>query len=93
VQTNVLLGRDANGLYAMSSLCTHEFCNLDQFGTILASGIQCDCHGSVYDSNGNNKSGPAPAPLVHYALALGCDGFLYVDTNTVVPPDTRLLTA
>lgn len=91
--TVVLVGRDANGLYAMSSLCTHQFCNMNkaQDGTILGGGnaIRCDCHNSVFDKDGKATAGPAFSPLRHYAVAVGCDGTLRVDTKTIVTSSTR----
>jgi len=98
----VLIGRDAGGLYALTAICTHLQCNMDgdpqgnplgdPKGTILASGIQCNCHFSQYDNSGAVVTGPAVNPLRAYALALGCDGFLYVDTATVVANTKRLMT-
>jgi Rieske Fe-S protein len=86
--TKVLIGRDAAGLYALSSICTHKSCNLSTIsGKILASGgIHCNCHGSEFDSIGNvtkvAPTPPVPTPLPCYKLELGCDGQLYVDTMT-----------
>lgn len=94
--SHVLIGRDAGGLYALSSICTHQSCDLDgkdqgqQAGTIMSNGIQCNCHGSQFDTQGNVVQGPAQFPLEAYALVLGCDGHLYADSNTVVPSTNRL---
>jgi Rieske Fe-S protein len=94
--SKVLVGRDANGLYALTSLCTHQFCNMDssQFGqpvgTIFSKGIVCNCHGSEFGVDGSVIAGPAIKPLKAFALALGCDGYLYADTATVVPNTQRL---
>jgi Rieske Fe-S protein len=90
-----LIGRDANGLYALTSVCSHANCDLNSMGAILTAGgqdvgILCNCHGSKFDNNGFVVQGPAIAPLDHVALALGCDGFLYVDDNTVVSFFARL---
>jgi cytochrome b6-f complex iron-sulfur subunit len=89
----VLIGRDTGGLYALTAICTHQQCNMDSdpMGTITAmGGITCACHGSVFTSTGAVEMGPATKPLVAYALALGCDGFLYVDTTTPVANTVRL---
>lgn len=95
--SKVLIGRDAGGLYALTSDCPHQHCDMDEMsqgkalGTILANGgIKCNCHGSKFDAVGNVTQGPALKALKAYALALGCDGLLYVDRNTVVPNTDRL---
>jgi nitrite reductase/ring-hydroxylating ferredoxin subunit len=88
--TVVLIGRDAGGVFALSSLCTHAKCNMNKLGTAGANGVHCSCHGSSFDVNGNVTAGIAPKPLPHFAVGLGCDGTLRVDTATTVPADTRL---
>ncbi len=93
--SKVLIGRDAMGLYALTSVCTHELCDMDEkqggknIGIISAKGIVCNCHGSQYDNFGAVVKGPANKPLKAYALAL-CEGKLYVDKTTQVPVTTRL---
>jgi cytochrome b6-f complex iron-sulfur subunit len=87
---NVLIGRDANGVYALTAICTHQGCNMDGLGTISANGITCGCHGSRFSNTGTVQAGPATSPLRAFSLELGCDGFLYVDTRTVVPNTQRL---
>jgi nitrite reductase/ring-hydroxylating ferredoxin subunit len=87
-----LIGKDAGGYYAMTALCTHKLCNMNKFGAMKAANtqIECTCHGSVFDANGAALSGLAKQPLKHFALAVGCDMALYVDTGTVVDAATRL---
>jgi Rieske Fe-S protein len=89
---SVLIGRDANGLYALTAICTHQGCNMDgnPMGTVSANGITCNCHGSRFSTTGAVVGGPATQSLRAFALALGCDGFLYVDTTKVVPSTQRL---
>ena len=84
-------GRDAGGLYAMTSLCTHLQCDLNTLGTIGATGVRCGCHGSQFDLVGNVTGGPASSPLRHYRLTLECDGSLRVDVSMVVAQDARLV--
>lgn len=86
----VLIGRDAGGLFAMTSLCTHQQCDLGSFGVVGPAGIRCGCHGSEYDVVGNPTRGPAATPLRHYRLWLECDGHLRVDVSMVVAQDQRL---
>jgi Rieske Fe-S protein len=95
--TKVLVGRDAQGLYALTSICPHEFCDMDAkqqgqpVGTITAQGVTCNCHGSKFDNYGAVTKGPAVKGLKAYAMALGCDGKVYVDTTSVVPIAQRLM--
>ena len=98
--TKVLIGRDDKGLYALTSICPHEFCDMDAtqnvggmkmpVGTVTAQGIVCNCHNSKFDNYGAVMKGPANKPLKPFAMALGCDGKLYVDKTTVVSINQRL---
>jgi Rieske Fe-S protein len=93
--TKILIGRDDKGLYALTSVCTHEFCDMDEkksgqnIGIISAQGILCNCHGSKFDNYGVVVKGPAKNPLKAFAMSL-CDGKIYVDKTTVVPVTDRL---
>jgi nitrite reductase/ring-hydroxylating ferredoxin subunit len=90
--TKVLLGKDAGGFYARSSLCTHQQCNLNTKGSILSNGgAHCNCHGAEFDANGAATKGPAGSPLKSYKLTLECDGNLWVDTTTQVAADVRIM--
>ena len=66
-------------IYALRTACTHLGCitlwqeNERQF--------KCPCHGSGFHPDGINFEGPAPRPLERYALRLGDDGRLEVDTS------------
>ncbi len=95
--SGVLIGRDANGVYALSSICTHQGCDMDESiqgfpeGSVNIGGITCNCHGSRFDTLGNVTAGPAFQPLVAYQLTLGCDGILYADKSTIVPNTQRVM--
>lgn len=86
-----LIGRDAGGLYAMSSICTHQACNLNQWGQINAGNmsIRCNCHGSLFSFNGAVEQGPAFSPLKHYLVTVDCMYNVYVDTSQVVDASQR----
>lgn len=87
----ILVGRDVDGLYALSAVCTHEFCNMDTAnGMIVANGIRCVCHGSAFSETGAVTKGPASKPLAAFELLLCADGNLYVDKTKVVPVTQRL---
>jgi cytochrome b6-f complex iron-sulfur subunit len=81
----VAVARDATGLYAMSTLCTHAGCPTQQAGADLF----CPCHGSLFDGSGQVLRGPAHAPLPHYQVDLGADGSITVQAGSEVPPSTR----
>jgi Rieske Fe-S protein len=86
-----LIGHDAQGFYALSSLCTHQSCNMNgKDGKVLKAGIQCICHGSVFSTAGAVLAGPAVKALPAFSIALGSDGNLYVDKKTKVASDVRL---
>jgi Rieske Fe-S protein len=85
----VFVCRDGSGLYAMTSACTHEGCDVGFNSSTLQ--FDCPCHQSVFDFNGNVVHDPAPAPLPHLALGFDGGGNLVVDVMQVVPAGTRLL--
>jgi Rieske Fe-S protein len=85
----LVLGRDAGGLYAMTSICTHEECDISVDGTVTASGLNCGCHGSRFSPTGAVVFGPAVVPLEHYAIDLAPDGAITIQAGTVVDAATR----
>lgn len=80
-----LLGRDAKGLYVMSMQCTHKGCAL----VFSGSQLDCPCHHSRFDGNGNVLVGPATTPLPHFALFVDAAGNITVDQYTVVSGSAR----
>jgi nitrite reductase/ring-hydroxylating ferredoxin subunit len=93
VMSNVVVARDAGGVYAMSAVCTHAGCLLDESSQTIAAGLSCPCHGSAFDGNGNVTRGPARAPLQHYAVTVAADGSLSVDGSQPVSASTRTAVA
>jgi len=89
VMSNVIIARDAGGLYAMSAVCTHAGCLLDDGASTIAAGLSCPCHGSTFDGNGSVTRGPARDPLQHYAVTVGTDGSVVVDGSQAVSASTR----
>jgi Rieske Fe-S protein len=85
----VLLGHDARGLYAMSTVCAHKGCDIRSHGEITNQGLHCSCHGSRYDANGLPTHGPADHPLDHYAVTIADDGRVVIDAEKLVSPDAR----
>jgi nitrite reductase/ring-hydroxylating ferredoxin subunit len=93
VMSNVVVARDANGVYGMSAVCTHAGCLLDDGAQTIAAGLNCPCHGSTFDGNGAVTQGPAQTPLQHYAVTIAADGGLTVDGSMPVSADTRTPTS
>jgi len=67
-----ILVMTASGEYrAFTAICTHLDCTV-QFRSDLEQ-IWCACHNGHYDLYGNNVSGPPPAPLTQYTVAVRGD--------------------
>jgi nitrite reductase/ring-hydroxylating ferredoxin subunit len=86
---DVAVGRDATGVYAMSAVCTHESCLVDDGHKTIAAGLTCPCHGSAFDGDGQVTQGPANRPLQHYAVAIAANGDITVDGSQPVADSTR----
>jgi cytochrome b6-f complex iron-sulfur subunit len=84
-EDNLVLFRDDEGFYAISTTCTH-------LGCIVArskQGFACPCHGSRFDSRGKVVGGPAPRPLPWLEVSRAADGQLVINADTEVPAGTR----
>jgi nitrite reductase/ring-hydroxylating ferredoxin subunit len=89
VMSNVVVARDADGVYAMSAVCTHQGCVIDDSNNTIVSGLVCPCHGSAFDGNGKVTRGPASRPLQNYAVTIATDGGLTVEGGQPVAEGTR----
>ena len=79
---------DEQGLYAISSICTHLGCIAardDETGEFV-----CPCHGSKFAADGKVMVGPAPKGLNWLAMSVSPDGQIVVDTARSVAAGTRL---
>jgi Rieske Fe-S protein len=83
----VCIGRDANGVYAMSLTCTHAGCEISG---VSPAGLICFCHGSQFDSNGNVVRGPATQPLAHFVVTVDSSGVLTIHGSQAIAADQRL---
>ena len=81
---SVALFRDAEGVHAISTICTHLGCIVKP----LAEGFECPCHGSRFEADGAVTKGPAPQPLPWLDVVVSGSN-VYVDENKVVPPGTK----
>lgn len=78
--------RDPDGIAAMSAVCTHLGCIVEQD----SSGFLCPCHGSSFSHEGLVRSGPAPGNLPWFQVLALPDRSLQVNLYRIVPPETRL---
>lgn len=87
-ERRVYVFRDAEGMYAISSVCTHLGCIAAQRED---GGFACPCHGSRFDATGKVEGGPAPRALEWLQVALSPSGELVVDASRQVPPGTKFV--
>ncbi|MCA9673734.1 MAG: Rieske (2Fe-2S) protein [Myxococcales bacterium] len=84
--SSVFIVRDAGGLYAVSSRCTHE----NATNGVSSGRFRCPRHGALFNFDGSIISGPVSQPLKHYALCTMSNGHVGVDKSQVVSTSTRL---
>jgi nitrite reductase/ring-hydroxylating ferredoxin subunit len=82
---SVALFRDAQGVWAVSTVCTHLGC-IVKGGE---GGFECPCHGSRFDAAGKVVKGPAPTALPWLAVELDGESCV-VDEGTTVPAGTKV---
>jgi Rieske Fe-S protein len=82
---NVAVVRDAEGVFAVSLVCTHLGCIVKPSPT----GFDCPCHGSRFAPDGSVTHGPAPVAL-NWIEVSGADGQYTVDESVVVPQGTKV---
>ncbi len=86
-QERVFIVRQGNTFRVLSSTCTHLGCTVNR----AERGYHCPCHGSVFDDQGNVKSGPAPRSLDWFSVSLSKDNRLLVDKSQRVKSDNYLV--
>jgi Rieske Fe-S protein len=86
---SVAIGRDAKGVYALTTICPHASCDMAHQGTVSASGFSCSCHGSTFSANGDVRTGPARDALEHYHVEIDAAGAITVHPETVVDATER----
>ena len=77
---------DEEGVSAMSAVCTHLGCIVNEEETQFV----CPCHGSRFDLNGKVLQGPAPKSLPWYDVSSMPNGKLVVNKNKIVGPGAKL---
>jgi cytochrome b6-f complex iron-sulfur subunit len=86
----VFIARDQGGVYALTSTCTHQGCDVTVQGSGVSAVLICPCHRSQFDRNGAVQRGPANAPLVHFAVEIDPAGNITIHGGTQVGADTRV---
>lgn len=81
----VAVFRDPEGVYAISTICTHLGCVVKSH----AEGFECPCHGSRFKPDGEVAKGPAPRPL-SWLKVTAADGGFHIDEGKIVPPGTKV---
>jgi cytochrome b6-f complex iron-sulfur subunit len=86
-EERVFLVRRGNTFRCLSAICTHLGCTVNR----ADHGYHCPCHGSVFDDQGNVKSGPAPRALAWFQVTLTKDDHLLVDKSRTVSAEKYLV--
>ncbi|HEU0006771.1 MAG TPA: Rieske 2Fe-2S domain-containing protein [Terriglobia bacterium] len=81
----VAVFRDAEGVFAISTICTHLGCIVKP----AAEGFECPCHGSQFARTGAVTKGPAPRALPWLKVAAN-GGQWVIDEGATVPPGTKV---
>ncbi len=81
---SVALFRDAEGVYAISTVCTHLGCIVKS----AEGGFECPCHGSRFTGNGSVAKGPAPRPLPWVKVSSSGGNYI-VDEDVIVAAGTK----
>ena len=86
---NMFVYRDHEGIRAVSAVCTHLGCILEN----TTGGFECPCHGSCYNLKGEVLSGPAPRNLSWYQVNRTADGKIVIDPGKTVGAEDKYLTS
>lgn len=77
----VWIVRNEEGIYALSTICTHLGCTPNWLEAEVK--FKCPCHGSGFYMSGINFEGPAPRPLERHRIVLAEDGQVLVDKSRI----------
>jgi len=73
--------RTVEGMYALSTICTHLGCTPNWLEG--EQKFKCPCHGSGFYRSGINFEGPAPRPLERHRIVLAEDGQVLIDKSKI----------
>lgn len=86
----VALFRDADGVWATTTICTHLQCDMQSQGSISAAEMVCECHGSTFTPDGVRVSGPAVRALENFEVLIdAASGEITIDADSIVAAGTR----
>lgn len=83
---SVAIFRDAEGVYAISKVCTHLGCIVKA----EEGEFHCPCHGSRFALNGSVLKGPAPKNLAWIGVTRVGAGTYVVDEGKTVSAGTKV---
>ncbi len=75
----VWIVRNMQGIYALSTTCTHLGCTPNWLEG--EQKFKCPCHGSGFYKTGIHFEGPAPRPLERYRIGIADDGQILIDKS------------
>jgi len=81
IKYGVWIVRSPEGIYALSTVCTHLGCTPNWFEG--EQKFKCPCHGSGFKKSGINIEGPAPRPLERFKIELAEDGQILIDKSKI----------
>ena len=85
----IIVFSDPQGLYAISTRCTHMGCTVSfKEGEGIFS---CPCHGSQFDKQGAVTRGPAKKNLAWFTVGIDSRGKLFVDKSKAVEQGTKFI--
>ena len=84
---SVALYRDAGGIFAISTVCTHLGC-IVKTGP---EGFDCPCHGSRFAPDGKVIRGPAPKALPWLEVRHAGGNQFIIDEGKMVAPGTKVI--
>jgi cytochrome b6-f complex iron-sulfur subunit len=84
-EERVVLFSDDDGIFAISTTCTHLGCVV----TWTGGGFECPCHGSKFAGGGEVLAGPAPKGLVWHKIEKMPSGQLAIDLGASVKPGKK----
>lgn len=82
---NVAVFRDGEGVFAISTVCTHLGCIVKT----SPLGFDCPCHGSGFTADGTVRKGPAPKALPWLKVTKNGSAYI-VDEEKTVPKGTKV---
>jgi cytochrome b6-f complex iron-sulfur subunit len=80
----VAIFKDAQGVYAISTTCTHLGCVIKP----TDGGFECPCHGSRFHPDGAVAKGPAPRALPWFKVTVS-GGAVQVDEGATIEAGTK----